>query len=103
MTTTPRRRNLRIWRVFVALIKWGIREINYQRIGGYIIVLSGILTIVGGLTENNTEHAKYLAAFCFTVGLIGPYGEGKAQKEIKILSEPLDSGLDRAGIIGKRR
>jgi O-antigen ligase len=72
---------------FVALIKWGIREINYQRIGGYIIVLSGILTIIGGLTENNTEHAKYLAAFCFTIGLIGPYGAGKAQKDVKIRSD----------------
>jgi O-antigen ligase len=62
----------------VALIKWGMREIDdYRQIGGYIVILSGILTIIGGLTENNMEHAKYLAAFCFTIGLIGPYGTSK--------------------------
>jgi O-antigen ligase len=89
---------------FFALIKWGMREIDdYRQIGGYIIVLSGILTIIGGLTENNTEHAKYLAAFCFTIGLLGPYGEDKAQKDIKMPSELLDSGLDRTEVTGERR
>lgn len=58
----------------VALMKWGTKEIhNSRQIGGYIIVLCTVLTIIGGLTENNIEYTRYLAAFCFTIGLIGPY------------------------------
>jgi O-antigen ligase len=56
-----------------ALIMWGIREMReHEGVGGYIIILSTILTIIGGLTENNIELAKFLAALCFTVGFIGP-------------------------------
>ncbi len=60
---------------FAALISWGMKEIRKQdNKGGYIIILCIILTIVGGLTEDNIEIAKYLTAFSFTVGILGPYG-----------------------------
>jgi hypothetical protein len=30
--------------------------------------------MASGLTDNHIDFAKYLAAFCLTIGLIGPYG-----------------------------
>jgi O-antigen ligase len=61
-----------------ALMKWASGEIRQGRnISGYIIVMTTILTIVGGLTENNIGVSKYIAAYCLTVGLIGGIDEGK--------------------------
>ncbi len=57
--------------IFISLIKWGMSEIAAGRIGGYIIIFATILTIVGGLTEDNLGTTKYLAAYCFTVGFLG--------------------------------
>jgi len=63
---------------FIALIKWGMEEIrDHARFGGYIIMLSTLLTVISGLTENNIEFTKFLAAYCFTIGLIGPLGSLK--------------------------
>jgi O-antigen ligase len=60
---------------FATLIKWGMKEIReHGGIGGYTIILCSVLTIVGGLTENNIENGKFLAALCLTIGLIGPHG-----------------------------
>jgi O-antigen ligase len=57
------------------LIIWGLGEIRKRGgIGGYIIVLAVLLTISGGLTENNIGISKYFAAWCFTMGLIGGHG-----------------------------
>jgi hypothetical protein len=65
--------------LFTSLIIWGKKEIRYRGgIGGYIIILSALLTIVGGLTENNIEIHRFLAICGFTIGLIGPYGSEKA-------------------------
>lgn len=64
--------------LFTSLIIWGKKEIRDRGgIGGYIIILSALLTIVGGLTENNIEIHRFLAICCFTIGLIGPYGSEK--------------------------
>ncbi|MFA5072421.1 MAG: O-antigen ligase family protein [Nitrospirota bacterium] len=58
----------------VSLLLWGSREIkNGNQIGGYTIVMSTLLALLGGLTENHIEVHRYLAAFGFTIGLIGPY------------------------------
>ena len=60
---------------FVVLLKWGLREIETRdSIGGYVIILSTLITIVGGLSENDIEISKFLIAYCFTLGLIGPFG-----------------------------
>lgn len=60
---------------FVALLKWGLREIeNRDSVGGYVLILSTLITIVGGLSENDIEISKFLIAYCFTLGLIGPFG-----------------------------
>ncbi len=59
--------------LFIALFKWGIKEIQkHAGVGGYVIILSTTYTLIGGLTENNVEFTKFLAAYCFTVGLFGP-------------------------------
>lgn len=64
--------------LFTSLIVWGKKEIRDRGgAGGYIIILSALLTIVGGLTENNIEIHRFLAVCCFTIGLIGPYGAEK--------------------------
>jgi O-antigen ligase len=73
--------------LFVALIKWGINEIRgHGGMGGYIIIFTTILTIVGGLTEDNLGTTKYLAAYCFTAGLLG--SSGLAKEYFKIGDEP---------------
>lgn len=60
---------------FIALMKWGVNEIKlHGGIGGYIIIFCTILTMVGGLTENNLGTVKYFAAYFFNIGLIGPCG-----------------------------
>ncbi len=60
--------------LFTTLVAWGRKEIrDYSGIGGYIIILSTVLTIVGGLWEINIEINQYIAAYCLTIGLIGPY------------------------------
>jgi len=70
---------------FATLVKWGIKEIReHGGIGGYAILFCSVLTIVGGLTENNIENGKFLAALCLTIGLIGPYGAYQvSRKSIK--------------------
>ena len=56
-----------------ALITWGFKEMkSHGGIGGYVIIFCTILTMAGGLTENNLGTTKYLAAYCFTMGLLGP-------------------------------
>lgn len=56
------------------LIRWGKREImDHGGIGGYIIIWSTLLVIIGGLTENCIGLSKYLAAYCLTLGLMGGY------------------------------
>jgi len=62
--------------LFSALIVWGKKEMrDHGGIGGYIIILSTLLTIIGGLTEDTIGIHRFLAAYCFTMGLVGPYGE----------------------------
>jgi O-antigen ligase len=59
--------------LFTCLIRWGMNRIRDQRgIGGHIIILTTILIMVGGLTDNHIELPRFLAAYCFTIGLIGP-------------------------------
>jgi len=61
--------------LFTSVILWGRNEIKaHNEIGGYVIIVSTLLAMMGGLTENNMEIHRYLAAFSFTIGLIGPYG-----------------------------
>jgi O-antigen ligase len=61
--------------LFTAIILWGRNEIKaHNEVGGYIIIISTLLAVMGGLTENNIEIHRYLAAYGFTIGLIGPYG-----------------------------
>ncbi len=68
---------------FTTFIIWGMKEIReHENKGGYIIILSIILTIVGGLTEDNIEIAKYLTAFSFTIGLLGPYGNNRVSRQM---------------------
>ncbi|HAR41209.1 MAG: hypothetical protein A2X56_03625 [Nitrospirae bacterium GWC2_57_13] len=63
--------------LFVAILRWGWHEIRkYESIGGYIIILSTLLTVIGGLTENNIEIHRFLAAYCFTLGALGPWRPG---------------------------
>ncbi len=74
--------------IFTALIKWGASEIQSPwRIGGYIIIFSTILTMVGGLTEDNLGTTKYLAAYCFTIGLLAPLGFMKNSGEAIVQNE----------------
>jgi O-antigen ligase len=71
--------------LFTSLILWGKKQIKDHRVvGGYIIILSALLTIVGGLTENNIEIHRFLAVCCFTIGLIGPYGSEKSVDHVRI-------------------
>ncbi len=64
--------------LFVALISWGVREIkDHGNMGGYVILMSTLLVIVGGLTDDNIEISKFFAAYCLTVGLFGGYGSEK--------------------------
>jgi O-antigen ligase len=69
---------------FVVLIKYGMKNIhyNYQQVGGYVIFFSCMLTLIGGVTENNIEHAKYLAAFSITISLLGSYGADKIKSTV---------------------
>jgi O-antigen ligase len=61
--------------MFTGMIIWGAEETRKSgNIGGHIIILSTVFTIISGLTENNIEFTKFLAAYCFTVGLFGPLG-----------------------------
>ena len=57
--------------LFIAIIVWGKEKSKNQQMGGYIIILSTLLTMVGGLTENNIEIHRFLAAYALTLGLIG--------------------------------
>src|SRR3990172_4323024 len=69
--------------LFTSLIVWGKKEIRDHRvIGGNIIILSTLLTIVGGLTENTIEIHRFLAVYCFTIGLIGSYGATNIEKPV---------------------
>jgi O-antigen ligase len=70
--------------LFASLVVWGIKKAgsDSDTIGGYIILLSTLLTIIGGLTENNIEIHRFLAAYSFTVGLIGPYRSTDVRKTV---------------------
>jgi O-antigen ligase len=60
---------------FVSLVLWGRNEMrDGNEVGGQIILMSTLLALFGGLTENYIEVHRYLAAFGFTIGLMGPYG-----------------------------
>jgi O-antigen ligase len=59
--------------LFAATIRWALQHLRtYGGIGGYFILLSSLLAMVGGLTENNIEISRYLAAYCFILGVAGP-------------------------------
>jgi O-antigen ligase len=61
--------------LLAALISWGFGEIHSGNMnGGYIIILSTLLTMIGGLTESTIVISKFLAVYCLTIGLLGPYG-----------------------------
>lgn len=63
---------------FYMLLRWGVAEIkNNRKNSGYIIIVTTLLTVIGGLTENNIGVSKYIATYCLTVGLIGGYAEKK--------------------------
>ena len=66
--------------LMVALIWWGMNEIRNGGIGGYLIVMAVLLTVTGGLTENNIGISKYFAAWCFTMGLFGGIGASATLK-----------------------
>jgi len=69
--------------LFISLILWGLGEIRgHCHVGGHIIILSTALTVIGGLSENNMEFTKFLASYCFTIGLLGSLGSIKNSKEI---------------------
>ncbi len=60
-----------------ALIRWGLREVREQGgVGGYIIILCTLLTIVGGLTDTVIGMPRYGPIFFLIVGLLGPYRQG---------------------------
>jgi O-antigen ligase len=76
--------------LFIALIQWGLEETrNHGGAGGYIIILSTAFTIMSGLTENNIEFTKFLAAYCFTIGLFGPLE--------KLIDNPVKNDLQNEG------
>ncbi len=59
---------------FVILFSWGLKEIRcHGNTGGYVIIGSTLLTLIGGLTENNIEISKFFAGYCLTIGLVGAY------------------------------
>ncbi len=63
--------------LFWSLLRWGRGLIkNVGGIGGYIIILSAVLTIIGGLTEDNIEIHRFLAFFSMVIGLFGPLRQG---------------------------
>jgi O-antigen ligase len=71
--------------LFTALVAWGRREIrDHGGIGGYIIIVSTVLMIVGGLWEINIEINQFLAVYCLMVGLIGPYGADRTSPFITL-------------------
>ena len=58
-----------------ALLRWGIRVIRAGgTLGGSVVIFSTLLLFIGGLTEHNIGTYVTVAAYCFTLGLIGPYG-----------------------------
>jgi O-antigen ligase len=66
--------------LLTSLIIWGLGDIRKRGgLGGYIIVLAVLLTVTGGLTENNIGISKYFAAWCFTIGLLGGMGSSKGE------------------------
>lgn len=61
-----------------SLLVWASLEIRRGgNISGYVILVAAILTIVGGVTENNIGVSKYIAAFSITIGLFGGISEEK--------------------------
>ena len=70
--------------ILLALIRWGFQEIDaYGGIGGYVILLSTLLTVIGGLTELNIEISKYLAGLSLTIGLLGAY-DAQHQNDLSV-------------------
>jgi O-antigen ligase len=58
--------------LFTILLWWSVHEIKDHGIpGGYIIMMSTLLTLLEGLTENNIGISKFIAAYCLTIGLLG--------------------------------
>jgi O-antigen ligase len=65
----------------ISLFRWGQKSMeNNDALGGYIIILITVLTMVGGLTDNHLDFSRFLTASCFTIGLLGPLGAVKNQK-----------------------
>lgn len=63
---------------FASLVFWGIKEKREgNKFGALVILISSLLAILGGFTENHIEVHRYLAAFGFTIGLMGPYGRAE--------------------------
>ncbi len=57
-----------------ALLRWGMREIRTGgTLGGSTIIFCTLLLFISGLTEYNIGTNVTVAAYCFTLGLIGPY------------------------------
>lgn len=61
--------------LLASLLLWAMRLVRSPYgTGGYIIMLSTIIIIVGGLTEVSlAENSLYSFAYWFSIGLIGPY------------------------------
>jgi O-antigen ligase len=59
--------------LLISLLRWGNSLIRkHNAIGGYIIVFISLLTMIGGLTDDYIEIIRFLAAYCFALGLFGP-------------------------------
>jgi O-antigen ligase len=60
--------------LLASLIAWGSREIRDRGAPGYLLLLFTLLIMLGGLTENNLGVSKVVAAYCFSMGLMGGFG-----------------------------
>jgi O-antigen ligase len=59
--------------LFYLLLKLGVKLIRRDEIfGGYILIITIVLTMVAGLTDNQIEFTMFLSAFCLIVGLLCP-------------------------------
>lgn len=66
--------------MFAALLTWGrslIRKNNGE--GGYIIIFSTLIMMIGGLTDTTfADGAPYAFAYWYTIGLFGPCSSNEA-------------------------
>ncbi len=61
--------------LIIALIRWGLTEIRERGgVGGYIIILCTLLTLIGGLTGTVIGLSRYVPTFFLIVGLTGSVG-----------------------------